>query len=89
MPRVNFTPHLQNHLDCPPQIVEAATLREALEIVFQSNPRLRSYILDDQGRLRKHVTAFIDQSPIRDRISLTDDVSSAKEIYLLQALSGG
>ncbi len=89
MPRVNFTPHLQNHLDCPPQVVVAATLREALEIVFQSNPRLRSYLLDDQGRLRKHVTAFIDQSPIRDRIALTDDVSGAKEIYLLQALSGG
>ncbi|MEX1233024.1 MAG: hypothetical protein WEB58_22435 [Planctomycetaceae bacterium] len=89
MPRINFTPHLQHHLDCPPQDVTAATLREALEIVFQSNPRLRSYLLDDQGHLRKHVTAFIDSIPIKDRVNLSDDVSRAREVYMLQALSGG
>ena len=89
MPRIHFTPHLQNHLDCPPQDVTAATLREALEIVFQANPRLRSYLLDDQGHLRKHVTAFIDSTPINDRVNLSDDVTRAKEVYLLQALSGG
>ena len=32
----------------------------ALDAYFATAPRVRSYILDDQGRLRRHVAIFID-----------------------------
>ena len=89
VPRVAFTSHLKRHLDCPTQDVTGCTLAEALENVFAENPRLRSYILDDQGRLRQHVVIFIDDQVVQDRPKLSDTVLPTSEIYVMQALSGG
>ena len=89
MVRVSFTPNLQRHVECPTTEVEAATVSEALESVFHGNPRLRGYILDDQGEIRKHVAVFINGRLITDRIRLTDAVPPGGEIFIMQALSGG
>ena len=89
MPRVTFTPHLQRFLDAPPVEVAAATVADALEVVFASNPRLRGYVVDERGQLRKHVTVFVGDSPIRDRVRMSDAVAAETEIFVLQALSGG
>jgi molybdopterin converting factor small subunit len=89
MPRVVFTPNLRRHVDCPPADVEAADLRAALDAVFDANPRLRGYILDERGRLRRHITVFIGDRQIGDRDTLTDTLDPADEVYVMQALSGG
>jgi hypothetical protein len=89
MPAVTFTSTLRRHLDAPPARVGGATVREALDEVFRANPRLRAYVLDDQGRLRRHVQVFVDGEPISDRERLGDPVGAASELYVLQALSGG
>lgn len=89
MPRIVFTPHLTRHVTPPPAEVEGATVREALEAVFTRQPRLRSYILDDQGALREHLVVFVDGEPVEDREELSDPVDTGAEIYVLQALSGG
>jgi molybdopterin synthase sulfur carrier subunit len=86
---VAFTPHLQRFLDAPPREVAGATVREVLAALFADNPRLKGYVLDDQGRLRKHVTVFVDGQPLRDRDALSDRVVEGSEVYVLQALSGG
>ena len=77
------------HLDCPSEEVEGKTLRDALENVFESNPKLRGYVLDDQGALRKHVVIFIDDQVLKDRIYLSDALEPESEVYVMQALSGG
>jgi len=87
--RIEFTSHLQQQIDCPSREVGGQTLRESLEEVFAENPKLRSYILDDQQGVRKHVMIFLDGEPINDRIHLSDPVSNTSEIYVMQALSGG
>lgn len=89
MPRVSFTPNLQRHVDCPPTTVAGATVREALTRVFAGHPRLEGYLLDDEGRLRKHMVVFVDGAPARDRDGLTDPVGETSEILVMQALSGG
>ena len=89
MPRVSFTANLQRHLDCPTVEAEGATVGAILDVVFAGNPRLRSYILDDQGRLRRHVNIFVADRPVDDRARLTDPVASGAEVYVFQALSGG
>jgi hypothetical protein len=38
----------------------AGTLRAALDAAFALNPRLRDYVLDEQGHMRGNVVAFID-----------------------------
>jgi molybdopterin converting factor small subunit len=87
--RVSFTGNLKRHLACPPATVEARTVREALDTVFARNPPLRSYILDDQGRLRRHVNIFVNATMIGDRARQSDPIGATDEIYVLQALSGG
>jgi molybdopterin converting factor small subunit len=89
MARVSFTGNLKRHLACPPATVQASTVREALEAVFAANPPLRSYILDDQGRLRRHVNIFVNETMITDRLRQSDAIGATDEIYVLQALSGG
>lgn len=89
MPRISFTPHLQRFLDAPPASVGGATVADALGHVFAANPRLRGYVLDEHGRVRQHVTVFVGDAPLVDRVTLSDAVGPETEIFVLQALSGG
>lgn len=89
MAHVTFTDNLQQHVDCPPAKASGATVREVLEMVFAGNPRLRGYVLDDQGALRKHMNIYVDDDLLRDRSGLSDPVGPNAKIYVMQALSGG
>ena len=89
MPVVTFTPNLQRHIEAPSVSVEAGTVGETLEQVFDQYPKLRGYVLDDRGAVRKHMAIFIDGVTILDRDQLTDPVRATSEVYVLQALSGG
>ena len=89
MPRVVFTPNLQRHVACPAVDVAGATVREALERVFVDNPRLRGYVVDEHGALRKHMAVFVDGQQLVDRAAFSDAVTAGSEIYVMQALSGG
>ena len=65
------------------------TVLEALDAYFVRHPRVREYVLDEQGALRRHVVVFIDGEQARDRKSLSDPIGAGAEIYVMQALSGG
>jgi sulfur-carrier protein len=89
MPRVIFTQNLQRHLSSPATEVAGESVREVLEAVFAHHPRMRGYVLDDQGGLRKHMMVFVDGEQARDLSGLTDRVPAGGEVYVMQALSGG
>ena len=89
MARVVFTPNIQRHVACSATEAPGATVREVLDAVFVANPQARSYVLDDQKGLRRHMTIFIDGVLIRDRVTLSDKVGESSTVYVFQALSGG
>jgi phage baseplate assembly protein W len=89
MPKVTFGSAIQRHVPVPPQNVTATRVRDALESAFRAEPRLRSYVLDDQSHLRKHMSVFIDGRAIADRKGLSDVTEPDSHIYVVQALSGG
>ena len=89
MALVSFTPHLRRFLETPEVHSAAGSLRDALEDAFAVNPRLRGYVLDDQGHLRANVVVFIDGARSDDRTALADPLRADSRIYVLQALSGG
>ena len=64
-------------------------MREALEAVFVDSPKLRGYVVDDQGCLHKHVAVIVNGEAITDRTNLLHPVAENDEIYVMQALSGG
>jgi molybdopterin synthase sulfur carrier subunit len=89
MIQLSFGNALQRHVDAPPLAVEASTVAEALEHAFARQPRLRGYLLDDQGALRKHMALFVNGTPISDRKTFRDPLPDGSEVMVIQALSGG
>lgn len=89
MTRLVFTQQLARFIDVPEIETGASTLRAALNAAFEDRPRLRGYVLDDQGHLRENVVIFIDGRRCADRIKLDSPLQPASVVYILQALSGG
>ena len=89
MPRLIFTPQLRRFTEVPEVESNASELRAALDDAFAGNPRLRGYILDEQGHLRPNVVIFIDGQRIQSTRLLNDVLLPTSQIYILQALSGG
>jgi molybdopterin converting factor small subunit len=89
MAKVIFTANIQRHVVCPEAEAFGSTVRDVLDQVFADNPQARSYVLDDQAALRKHITIFVDGRMIRDRTRLADTVGETSTVYVFQALSGG
>jgi sulfur-carrier protein len=89
MAKVYFTSNLRRHVDCPVVDVNASALHEALDQAFAKNERLKTYVLDDQGYLRKHMRILIDGQAITDLEKFKDAVKPDSEIWVMQALSGG
>ncbi len=89
MARIHFTPNLRRHLAVESAEAAGATVSEALAAVFSRNPNLRSYVVDDQGRLRTHVAVYVDGRRLRGGSDLEDRIGASAEIHVMQALSGG
>jgi len=89
MARIIFTPQLRRFVEAPEFQTDAATLREGLEAAFVQHPRLRAYVLDEQGHLRPNVVIFLDGRRLREMRRLADPLEPASVVHVLQALSGG
>jgi hypothetical protein len=87
MPTIAFTHHLRQHAPVAPVEVICDTPRAALQAIFEQHPQLRSYVLTEQGELRRHIALFINGELRRDGLDLA--VAPDTEIYVMQALSGG
>jgi sulfur-carrier protein len=65
---------------------QGTTIDEVLVDVDRQFPGLRFRVVDEQGRLRRHMRVFLNDSIERD---LGAAVHPDDEITLMQALSGG
>jgi molybdopterin converting factor small subunit len=90
MPHVAFTKHLQRFFPTLEEgEVPGGTVRELIDELERRYPGFRSYVVDEAGRLRRHVNVFVGSEPIYDRRALSDAVKADDKVYILQALSGG
>ena len=89
MAEVSFTRNLARHVNADACVASGSTIGEVLNEVFTQNPELKSYIVDDQGAVRKHMGVFVDGDLISDRTKLTDPVNADSKVHVVQALSGG
>jgi hypothetical protein len=89
MARIAFTRHLQ--AVGPSELVAyaGATVGDLIDAAAADYPRLRGYVLDDQGRVRKHIAIFVDGEMQKRSTALALPVGNDTEIYVFQALSGG
>ena len=63
-----------------------ATIDEVLGHLDQQFPGFRFRVVDEQGRLRKHMNVFVNQERTRD---LATPLGPDDELTIMQALSGG
>jgi sulfur-carrier protein len=66
--------------------VEAATAREVMAALDRSFPGLAFRVVDEQGRIRPHMSVFVGEERIRE---LDAPLPAGMEVYLVGALSGG
>lgn len=90
MTQIVFARAFRRHVECPDEQVDgAATLGAALDAYFARHPRVRSYVVDEAGRIRRHVTVFVDGDQITHVDAPLAAVGPASTVHVFQALSGG
>jgi molybdopterin converting factor small subunit len=89
VPQLAFTAHLRDVIDIAPRDVSGDTVGAVLNAAFDEAPTARGYVLDDAGRVRKHVAIFLNNKREDPAHVLDMPVTDACEIYVMQALSGG
>jgi molybdopterin synthase sulfur carrier subunit len=89
MAQVHVTSWLRELVPNGPMPAAGATVGDALASLFAHEPRVRSYVLDDQGRLRKHVCIFADGERLKHDTALAHSIRPDTELHVMQALSGG
>jgi hypothetical protein len=90
MVQVLFPPHLKRHYPAAQNCeVAATTVAEVIAELEVRYPGLTPYIVHENGALRQHVQIFLDEKFIEDRHTLGDSLKGVKQLFVMQALSGG
>lgn len=65
--------------------IDGATVADLLRELERSNPPLAGWILDERGRVRRHINVFVNG----EQAGPDTPVSGADRIDVLPAISGG
>ena len=88
--KIHFSSHLHRFIDLPNSVTtELKSLPKIIDEIDQSFSGFTGYVVHENGSLRQHVNVFLDDRIVVDREKLSDDLDGVKEIYFMQALSGG
>ncbi len=67
-------------------LAQAGTVGEALRAL---PPGVRDRVLDEQGRVRRHVNVFVGGESIRETGGLETPLLGDAELHIIAAVSGG
>ena len=67
----------------------AASVSEALSLLWNVAPGVRDRVITETGEVRQHVNIFVDGESIRDTSGLGTRIRDGAEIFILPAVSGG
>jgi len=65
--------------------VEGATVIELLQALERDEPALSGWVLDERGRIRRHINVFVNGEPGREETPIAADDC----VDVLPAISGG
>ncbi|MEM0451280.1 MAG: ubiquitin-like small modifier protein 1 [Nitrososphaerota archaeon] len=69
--------------------LEAETVGDAIRALVERYPQLRTQLLDEQGRVRRHVNVFLNDRNVNELGGLEVRVRENDRILLLPAIAGG
>jgi molybdopterin converting factor small subunit len=65
--------------------IAGATVAGVLQALEEAQPALAGWILDERGRIRRHINVFVNAEQARE----DDAVAGGDELDILPAISGG
>jgi molybdopterin converting factor small subunit len=85
--KVRIPTPLRSYTDQRAEVeADGSTLAELLVDLDRRHPGIRFRMVDEQGRIRKHMKVFLNGESARD---LDAAVGPGDEVVIMQALSGG
>lgn len=69
--------------------IEAATAREALELLALRHPALRRHLFTDEGRLRGYVNVYVNQDDTRGLAGEATAVAAGDVVSIVPSIAGG
>lgn len=71
--------------DCSEHTLEGAAVGDLLRSLERAHPALGGWILDERGRLRRHINVFVNG----ERVEQESPVAEGDRVDVLPAISGG
>ena len=72
------------------ELGDGATVRDALDALFERHPQLREEVLDDEGDLHEHITLLCGETnPFLDGQGFDEPVGEGETLALFPPVSGG
>lgn len=70
-------------------VVEATTVREAIQALEEANPGVAERLLDDSGALRRFVNLYLADEDVRFLDGIDTSISPGQVLSIVPAVAGG
>ena len=68
---------------------EASSVQEAINALVEQYPKVKQYVIDDKGELRKFVNFYINNTDIRDLNNAQSELNNGDILSIVPAIAGG
>lgn len=69
--------------------VTGSTVSQAISDLTSQYPAIKPHIMDNQGRLRRHVNLFVNKENIKNLNGLDTSIDESDLIILMPSITGG